>query len=63
MWKCANIWCTLYLLYPTACYKDQTMGVKIGLLFIFNIYFSKNIKYLKGIFGELFCDQYKTANN
>ena len=28
----------------------------MGLIFIFNIYFSENKKYLRGIFGELFCD-------
>ena len=34
----------------------------MNLIFIFNIHFSENIKYLRGIFGELFCDS-KWSNN
>ena len=34
----------------------------MSLIFKLNIYFSENIKYFRGIFGELFCDP-KWSNN
>ena len=48
--------------YQIGTMKKPIENKKMFLIFIFNIYFSENIKYLRGILGELFCDP-KGSNN
>ena len=60
-YRCLKFW-NYFFHIKSVQWQNQEKTKKMGLIFIFNIYFSENEKYLRGIFGESFCGP-KWSNN